>query len=460
VVANRVEQEVAMKSLSVSRSLATWCLPIWCVLEVAVALPLAGQTADAGVLLALSSASAPAAAPPPVMPGTWQLAGFDPGLPSTDLQPLRKLVGKAQLVGLGESLFTSGGFHQMRHRVTRYLVETLGFRMVAIESPWVAAQSAAAFAERCEGSPDDALLGLYPTWQSVEMRELLQWLCDWNQSHPKAKDKVRLTGFDVHAQSAAVVQELAAFLAKLDWAEDDPRSAGLPDCVTIEEDSVPGQVPPALHAACIGSLDAISQHFTANAKAIAKKTGKADFEWAKLRLVNLRADIDQIFYVASNSESHAARNAGLAYNVVKLRELISPKAKMVVWAYNGQLAKGGPSAPPWDFVAMGALLRASQGTRWLSIALAAGETAIDWQGVGCGPVADFGGPGSYEQALHDHGLGGLLVDLRANGAVPQVLPEGDHALGDGTIDIRRQFDALIYLDVSPRMEPLAWPPCQ
>ena len=35
----------------------------------------------------------------------------------------------------------------------------------------------------------------------------------------------------------------------------------------------------------------------------------------------------------------------------------------------------------------------------------------------------------------------------------------EHALGDAAIDIRRQFDALLYLDASPKMHPLAWPPC-
>ena len=120
-----------------------------------------------------------------------------------------------------------------------------------------------------------------------------------------------------------------------------------------------------------------------------------------------------------------------------------------------------PAAPPWDFVTMGTLLRQSQGTRYLAIALGADETNVDW-GEGptaCGLVAAYGRPGSYEQALRDLGLGDLLVDLRAGGVVPGVLPDGEHALGDATIDIRSQFDALLYLDVSPKMSPLAWAPC-
>jgi erythromycin esterase len=431
------------------------------VLALALAFPLAGE-AEGAAAPSLSSAAEAVAAPAPVMPGTWQLAGFDPGLPNGDLEPLRKLVGKAQIVALGESHFASGGFHQLRHRVTRYLVENLGFRMFAIDSGRVLAERTAAYVATCDGSADEALGGLWGSWQSVELRELLQWMCAWNSSHPKAKDKVRLVGFNTHDQSPADAAALTEFLLKLDWAADDPRIVGLSECYGVVEYDLLGRIPPARYAACVGSLDAISQYFTADAKKIIKKTSKSELEWAKLHLVGLRAEEDLIaFGGTSHGESNAALGAGLAYNVVKLRDLLAPKAKVVVWVGNSQVAKGGPAAAPWGFVTMGTLLRQSQGTRYLAIALGADETNVDW-GEGptaCGLVAAYGRPGSYEQALRDLGLGDLLVDLRAGGVVPAVLPDGEHALGDATIDVKSQFDALLYLDVSPKMTPLAWAPC-
>lgn len=441
-----------MKPLSVSQSTLTLC----CVVGLALALPFASHAADAESQLAEA-----AAAPAPVLPGTWQLAGFDPGLPNTDLESLRKLVGKAQIVALGESHFASGGFHQLRHRVTRYLVENLGFRVVALDTGRALAERTAAYVATCQGSADEALDGLWGTWQSVELRELVQWMCDWNSSHPKAK--VRFVGFNTHDQSPGDAAALTEFLLRLGWAEDDPRIAGLSECYGVVEYDPLGQIPPARYAACIGSLDAISQHFTTDAKKIIKQTSKSDLEWAKLRLVGLRAEEDLIaFGGTSHGESNAALGAGFAYNIVKLRDLLAPKAKVVVWAGNSQVSTGGPAAPPWDFVTMGTLLRQSQATKYLAIALGADETNIDWgeAQTACGLVAAYGRPGSYEQALRDLGLGDLLVDLRASGVVPGVLPDGEHALGDATIDIRSRFDALLYLDVSPKMSPLAWPPCR
>ena len=47
-----------------------------------------------------------------LLPGVYKLAGSEPGLPTGDLEPLRKLIGKASVVGLGESIHTSGGYYQ------------------------------------------------------------------------------------------------------------------------------------------------------------------------------------------------------------------------------------------------------------------------------------------------------------------------------------------------------------
>jgi hypothetical protein len=92
----------------------------------------------------------------PVGPGLWGLHGADPGLGSTeDLAPLRRMIGKATVVGLGEAWHTSGGFYRMKHRIFRDLVETLGFRVFAIESHWASGEKANRYVQTCEGSPEE-----------------------------------------------------------------------------------------------------------------------------------------------------------------------------------------------------------------------------------------------------------------------------------------------------------------
>ena len=53
----------------------------------------------------------------------------------TELEPLADLVGSARVVALGESAHYVREFYQLRHRLTRFLVERCGFTVIALEAP-------------------------------------------------------------------------------------------------------------------------------------------------------------------------------------------------------------------------------------------------------------------------------------------------------------------------------------
>jgi hypothetical protein len=80
--------------------------------------------------------------------------------------------------------------------------------------------------------------------------------------------------------------------------------------------------------------------------------------------------------------------------------------------------------------------------------------------VGCGDIEDYGEPGSYEVGLDALAQRDLLIDTRVRAVAPDPLPAGRHSLGDGIMDIRRQFPALVYQQTAPKMTPLRWPSCQ
>ena len=103
------------------------------------------------VPLLLMAPSAGAQTANTVGPGLWRLHGYDPTIPSTeDLAPLRRMIGKATVVGLGEAWHTSGGFYEMKHRIFRDLVENMGFRAFAIESHWLTARRRTATSRRAK----------------------------------------------------------------------------------------------------------------------------------------------------------------------------------------------------------------------------------------------------------------------------------------------------------------------
>jgi len=127
--------------------------------------------------------------------GIYRLDGLDASLPHTDLAPLRQVLEGAQVVGLGETIHTSGGYYAMKHRLFRFLVEEMGFRAFAMETPWPYAERTAQYVATCQGTARDAMRGIFAVWRSTETGALLDYMCSWNQTHPT--DPITFFGFDV-----------------------------------------------------------------------------------------------------------------------------------------------------------------------------------------------------------------------------------------------------------------------
>lgn len=391
----------------------------------------------------------------PVLPGVWRLEGNDPSLSHADLEPLRQVIGKATVVGLGESIHTSGGYYRMKHRVFRFLVERMGFRVFAFESPWENAEAVARFVETCEGSPEDVLVqGLFGVWASEETRDLVQWMCDWNRTHRKKKDKLHFFGFDIQ-QPWDDGPALIAFLQRIGLPGDDPRIAGIRKCEGVELRHAP-PIPEADHQQCIAALDGVGELFAREPQSIIQQTSKADFEWAKIRQVGLRAWQFQIWW-QRDGRAYSSRDEGMAYAFQAIRGLRFPKAKVAVWAHNSHISK----APrPFDGgIPMGVHLARALGKGYVNLGLAAHDVSIDWPEVGCGPVELRGD--TLEQILHDLGSGDLLVDLDfPRGRPPLLPPDTFIMLGNAYMVPRNHFDGLLYLEVSPAMAPLRWAACR
>jgi erythromycin esterase-like protein len=422
-------------------------------LLLALAVPVSAQEPD--LEPGAEAARRPRPVGNPVAPGVWRLEGNDPSLPHADLEPLRQVIGKATVVGLGETIHTSGGYYRMKHRIFRFLVERMGFRVFAFESPWENAEAVAQYVATCQGSARDAIVqGLFGVWAGRETWDLVRWMCDWNRTHPQAKDKLHFFGFDIQ-QPEDDGPALIAFLQRIGVPGDDPRIAGIRKCEGVEVDHLPARIPEADHQQCIEALDGVGELFAREAQSIVRQTSKADFEWAKIRQVGLRAWEFEIWY--EDGRSYSARDEGMAYAFQAIRRLRFPKAKVAVWAHNSHISKA--PRPGDNGIPMGMHLASALGKSYVNLGLAAHEVSIDWPGIGCGPVDLLGN--SIEQILHDLGQGDLLVDLDFPGGQPPLLSPGTFInLGNRRMVPRDHFDGLLYLEASPGMVPLRWAPCQ
>ncbi len=385
----------------------------------------------------------------PILPGLWRLHGTDPTLPQDDLEPLSRIVGKAQFVGLGESIHTSGGFYELKDRVLRFLVERMGFRAFGMETPWIPADQVEQFVQTCDGSARDAIRSIFGVWQSTEVEAMVQWMCEWNLAHPN--DRVHFYGFDIQNQAPQNGAALIDFLHRLEIGDEDPRIGGIRACPGVENNT--------LLKKCQDSLTEIAAFFDREQNSIARRTSKQDLAWARVHLAGLQAVAERLLYFG-DERGLRARDRGMAYVARAIHDIRFPRARTALWAHNGHLAKN-VDATDYVAVEMGTLLAQALKKNYVAIGLVAHETSIDWPiaAGGCG-VADLSaGDGSIEQVLH--GLGGsagVLADLTAR--PPLLEPGANYTVGSAAMVPVEQFNGILYLEESPKMHPLAWASCQ
>lgn len=394
----------------------------------------------------------------PVEPGIWRLGGISPGLPTTDLEPLRPLIGKATVVGMGESIHTSGGYYTAKHRVFRFLVERLGFRAIAFETPWAGAEGVATYVQTCQGSLEDAMQGLRSEWHSAEVRDLVQWMCDWNRKHKKPKDRLHFAGFDIQ-QPETDGPALIAFLQRIGVTAEDPLVQGVLHCDGVSAPPAPpGGVSEADNLACLAALAAVTEKFTQEARTIIKRTSAKDFEWAKVRLVGLQSSQGYNFYLRSNSVlSDEARDFGMAYVLRAMQTLRFPKkTKAVAWAANFHLSKAPLLDPNGIARTMGTFLTESLGASYFVLGLIGWDVFVDMPPGLCG-VTHFASARSLEAKLNDMGEDYLLIDPSVQSSV--INPDETQEISGSIILPRDHYNALLYLDESAKMTPLYRPPC-
>ncbi|MCA9712195.1 MAG: erythromycin esterase family protein, partial [Myxococcales bacterium] len=130
-----------------------------------------------------------------------------------DLAALDPVFSKAKVVGLGEATHGTREFFQLKHRMLEYLVERHGFSVFGIEANRTECRAIDRYVQTGEGDPREALAGIYFwTWNTHEVLDLIEWMRQYNESHPR---KLRFVGFDAQTPNVAA-RNVVAFLDRVD----------------------------------------------------------------------------------------------------------------------------------------------------------------------------------------------------------------------------------------------------
>ncbi|MBN1947070.1 MAG: erythromycin esterase family protein [Bradymonadales bacterium] len=396
-------------------------------------------------------------------PGIHALQGLQVDLPMDDLAPLAGIVGGAPVVALGESIHTSDGFYQAKHRIFRYLVTQLGFRAFAIESPWEDADQVADYVRTCQGDPSRAISeGLFGVWAGQRMLELVEWMCAWNTEHPD--DPVHFFGFDIQ-QPWDDGPALMAFLTRVAGDQAEPFNQGILRCEGASFASAesyyqdPGAylADPNDHEACWAALEAVEGYFDQHSEEIITTTSEEELAWARVYLVGLES-WEQSIWLDNQEDwvgSYEARDHGMAQVFREIWRLRHPESRVAIWAHNWHIAclahemvgqlTGAKS--------MGTFLAEELGDDYLAIGLTGYDVWIDWFGD-VERYRAYTGDDVVEWRLHQLETDYLLVDLAFPGGDPPFFANGElYWLGLSEQMVpAEQYRALIYLEYSPPME--------
>lgn len=134
----------------------------------------------------------------------------DPAAPLDDLSPLRRSIGDAEIVGLGESIHGAAEEISLKHRTLRLLVERMGFRSVAWEEDWTTGLQIDKYIRTGEGDLDALMRRMSPQWQSRQVADVLAWLRDDNAGRT---DKVRFVGVEYYLLGSLAYDAVDAYVA-------------------------------------------------------------------------------------------------------------------------------------------------------------------------------------------------------------------------------------------------------
>jgi erythromycin esterase-like protein len=118
-----------------------------------------------------------------------------------DMQPLKKMIGNAKIVSLGEATHGSREFFQLKHRMLEFLASEMGFTIFSIEANMPEAYRLNDYVLNGNGDPAKLIKGMYFwTWDTQEVLDMVLWMREFNKS---GKGRVQFTGFDMQTPNVA-----------------------------------------------------------------------------------------------------------------------------------------------------------------------------------------------------------------------------------------------------------------
>ena len=404
--------------------------------------------------------------PPPAAVVQWlrkeavRLATTEPGEGLVDLRPLKKIVGSARLVALGEATHGTRELYRVRHRVFELLAEEMGLTAIAIE----AAMPGGFDVDDYVSGRSSVLPRTLAYFKTQELTDVIEWMRAYN-ADPKHRRKLRFYGFDTQPVDRSTRAALD-YLRRVDpeaASEAGAALAFLADFKTqwdLEARSADEK------RAVRSAVERMLATFERRRKEYAGASSESEWRLARQYAALVQQNVEM--RLAPAGEEYAVRDRAMARNVEWILKNEGPGTRVAIWAHNGHVA----SRPE----ALGDALRKALGRDLVVFGLEMNQGGFQALGhVANGGVLEPEQPmirrsfavgpapeGSLASAFVAAGLPLAAIDLRrapAKGPVADWLdaPHESWHIGSGFIEgfaptywsrvrPREAYDAVLFVD--------------
>lgn len=375
-----------------------------------------------------------------------------------DLEPVRKAIGGARIVQLGELTHGDGTSFALKARLVKYLHQRAGFDVLIWESGFV----------ECE-QLDEGLMGKDPVQDVARKAVFSHWSSSKEsigvfeyarQTHVSRRPLV-MAGFDIQSSGREGNLAFLGLVAEIGDPDLNTRAEEIRQLPSGEEKE----------AAVLTLAEPMKELLTRNRSRLEATHGKSSFDALRQRVDSMVA-YDQMMksyrrfqQVQTGAEFQVGYNLRERANFENLKWLVDRRfkgKKVIVWAHNSHVSHDGATGSFWvagpnDVVldSTGRLLKQAYGAKLYTIGFLASAGKWSWMGQ---PAQDFieAKPGSIEELLGRSGASHAFLDLRPvakhlsepmDGYINRQDPQLNRAVWP------KVFDGVIYIrNMQPRTQ--------